>query len=480
MKQRYFLAIDGKSFYASCECADRHLDPLTTNLVVADESKTEKTICLAVSPSLKALGIGGRCRLFEVIQAVRAANEVRRKNAPAQRLTGISYDAATLAANPSLAIGYITAPPRMARYMEIAAKIYATYLKYIAPEDIFPYSIDESFLDITDYLATYGMSAHELAMTMVKDVLYETGITATCGIGSNLYLAKIAMDIVAKKAPADKDGVRIAALDEASYRALLWDHKPLTDFWRIGRGTAAKLERNHIHTMGDLARRSTWDEEWFYRTFGVDAEILIDHAWGVEPVQMHHVRDFKPSTTSISEGQVLPAPYTHEMARIILREMAETVVFQLCEKNLLTTSLTLDIGYDRENCDKGLYTGETKLDPYGRQLPKPAHGSTRLEYPTNLSSNIAEALLRLYGKIANPALTIRRINITAGHLTQNTGLIQGSLFTDIQAQEQEQNLQLAMLNIKKRFGKNAILKGTSYQPGATGRERNQSIGGHHE
>ncbi len=480
MERRYFLAIDGKSFYASCECADRHLDPLTTNLVVADSTRTEKTICLAVSPSLKALGVGGRCRLFEVIQAVERANEARRQAAPGHKFTGSSYDATALAANPSLAIDYIIAPPRMARYMEIASKIYSIYLRYVAPEDIFPYSIDESFLDITGYLSLYHMSARDLAMTMVKNVLYETGITATCGIGSNLYLAKVAMDIVAKKATPDRDGVRMAELDEYTYRSLLWDHRPLTDFWRIGRGTASRLARQHIYTMGDLARYSLFDEVWFYRTFGVDAEILIDHAWGIEPVQMHHVQDYKPESTSISEGQVLPAPYTNEGARIIIREMAENVVFQLCEKQMATDSLTLDIGYDRENCDRGIYTGDTKTDHYGRMVPKPAHGSIRLSQPSNLSSVLTAELLALFDRIADPSLTIRRITITAAHLSTDMGELQTDLFSDTEKQQREQSLQSAMLNLKKRYGKNAVLKATSMQEGATGRLRNQSIGGHHE
>ncbi len=478
MGQRYFLAIDGKSFYASCECADRHLDPLTTNLVVADATKTDKTICLAVSPSLKALGLGGRCRLYEVVQRVKEANAARLKHT--KRFFGSSYDATALAEDPSLEISYIVAPPRMARYMEISANIYATYLKYISPEDIHVYSIDEVFLDVTGYLKTYRMSARELAVTMIRSVLYETGITATCGIGSNLYLAKVAMDIVAKKAPADQDGVRIAELDEMSYRRLLWAHRPLTDFWRVGRATAQKLERKYIYTMGDLARFSLYGEEWLYKTFGVDAEILIDHAWGIEPVQMRHIKAYTPAHRSISEGQVLTRPYPCDKARVIVREMAESIALQLCRKNSVTDSLTLTIGYDRENCERGGYTGPTVVDGYGRTVPKSARGSTRLAQPGNLSSQITAALLRLFEEIVNPGLTIRRITISAGRLTRDTGELQTDLFTDTARLEKERRLQHTMLALKARYGGNAILRGTSYTNGATGRVRNRSIGGHHE
>ncbi len=478
--QRHYLAIDGKSFYASAECADRGLDPLTTNLVVADESKTDKTICLAVSPPLKALGISGRSRLFEVRQRVELANEERLRKAPGHTFCGISSDACELKKNPALEIGFIIAPPRMARYIEVAAEIYRIYLNYIAPEDIFPYSIDESFMDITAYLDTYRKTPKELAMNMIKQVLDETGITATCGIGTNMYLAKIAMDIVAKKAAPDENGVRIAALDETSYRRLLWDHKPLTDFWRIGKGTAAKLEHNGIYTMGDLARMSLYNEEWFYKTFGIDAEILIDHAWGIEPTLMSHVQNYKPSESSICEGQVLSMPYTYDKAKIIIREMAENVMLQLCDRKCITDSLTLDIGYDIENCAKSSYTGETKTDHYGRLVPKPAHGSTTLLQPTNLGSQLICACEELFEKIADPSLTIRRITITAGRIEPEGDFSQLDLFTDISKTEKEKNLQDAMLQIKKRFGKNAILRGTSYTDGATGRQRNQSIGGHHE
>ncbi|MCD8069162.1 MAG: DNA methylase, partial [Lachnospiraceae bacterium] len=371
-KGRTYLAIDLKSYFASCEAADRHLDPLTTNLVVADETRTEKTICLAVSPSLKAHGIPGRPRLFEVIQAVEKINAARLATLrhvthnPKAEFTSSSFDAGTLQKDPFARLSYITAPPRMKRYVETSAQIYSIYLKYVAPEDIFAYSIDEVFIDATAYLKTYHMTAHELAMTMIREVLYTTGITATGGIGTNLYLAKIAMDIVAKHVPADKDGVRIAELDEYSYRARLWCHKPLTDFWRVGGATARKLEKNYMYTMGDVARNSLINPEWFYKTFGVDAEILMEHAWGIEPVTMEHIKNYKADNHSLSEGQVLSEPYSYEKARIIVREMADSLVLQLVEKELVTDQLTLDISYDRENCDKGKYKGDVKSDHYGR------------------------------------------------------------------------------------------------------------------
>ncbi len=478
--EHYFLAIDGKSFFASCECVDRQLDPLTTNLVVADASRTDKTICLAVSPSLKALGIPGRARLFEVVQKVNEANARRRLRAPKGAFYASSHDANALAFDPGLEISYLVAPPRMARYMEMSARIYRIYLEYVAPEDIFPYSIDESFLDISSYLRTYQTNPHDLAMTIVRRVLSETGITATCGIGTNLYLAKVAMDIVAKKATPDADGVRIAQLDELSYRRLLWSHRPLTDFWRIGRATARKLEQRYIYTMGDLARYSLHSEDQLYALFGIDAEILIDHAWGVEPVQMHHVQAYEPESTSLSEGQVLSRPYDFETAKIIVREMAENVSLQLFDRRRVTDSLTLDIGYDRENCDKGIYHGAVKTDRYGRCVPPPAHGSVRFDPPTNLSSRIIDACLSLFADIANPRLTLRRVTILANHLQPEDSTYQLNLFTDTAKQEQEKKLQEAMLSVKKRFGKNALIKGTSLLDGATGRDRNQSIGGHHE
>ncbi len=486
-KRRYYAAIDLKAFYASVECIDRHLDPLTTNLVVADGSRTDKTICLAVSPSLKSFGIPGRPRLFEVIQRVKEVNAERLAKA---RRVGLamrgqngspfiasSYDLTALNNDPSLEVTYITAPPRMARYVELSAKIYATYLKYIAPEDIHPYSIDEVFIDLTNYLATYRMTAHELTMTMIRDVLYETGVTATAGIGSNLYLAKIAMDIVAKKMKPDKDGVRIAELDEISYRELLWDHRPLTDFWRIGHGTARKLERHMIYTMGELARTSTYDQEWFYKTFGIDAEILIDHAWGIEPTTMEDIKSYRPSTTSLCEGQVLTRPYSHEEARLIVQEMADSLVLQLAGKGFITDSLTLDVCYDRENVT-GSYQGEVHIDHYGRAVPKPVHGSTRLIPPTNLGSKIISAATAIYDRITDPQLLVRRITIGAGNLTEDGVSVQLDMFTDTESAEKEKNLQTTLLDLKSRFGKNAVLRGTSYMDGATMRERNGQIGGH--
>ncbi len=484
-----YLAIDLKSFYAAAECADRNLDPLTTNLVVADATRTDKTICLAVSPSLKACGISGRARLFEVVQKVKEINEERlneagrsgslmKKEDGTYDFTGESFNSEALQKDPSLKLSYITAPPRMSRYVDLSAKIYSIYLNYVAPEDIFAYSIDEAFLDVTSYLNTYGMSARELAMTIVHDVLYTTGITATAGIGTNLYLAKIAMDLVAKHIPADADGVRVAELDEKSYRSLLWDHTPLTDFWRIGPGTARKLEKNYLFTMGDIARLSLSDEEWFYKTFGVDAEILIDHAWGVETVTMQDVKNYQPEKNSICEGQVLKKPYPHEEARIIMREMADSLTLQLSEKGMVTDSLTLHISYDRENVDKGGYTGEVHADHYGRSVPKPAHGSRKLDFPTNIGSRITDAVLSLFDEITDPALSIRRISLTANRVVKDEGYAQMDLFSDPEKDEKEKKLQQAVLSIKKKYGKNAVLRGTDLQEGATAKERNSQIGGH--
>ncbi|MCC8102289.1 MAG: DNA methylase [Clostridiales bacterium] len=481
---RTYLAIDLKSYFASCEAADRQMNPLTTNLVVADASRTEKTICLAVSPSLKAYGISGRARLFEVVQKVKEINAARLarlrhiSHNPEAEFTMASWDAEALEKDPWLELSYIIAPPRMKLYVETSALIYRIYLKYVAPEDIFSYSIDEVFIDATAYLSTYQMTAHELAMTMIREVLYATGITATAGIGTNLYLAKIAMDIVAKHVPADKDGVRIAALDEYSYRAQLWDHRPLTDFWRVGSATARKLEKHYLYTMGDVARESLNDPEWFYKTFGIDAEILMEHAWGIEPVTMEQIRNYKTDNNSISEGQVLSEPYPYARARIIVREMADSLVLQLVEKHLVTDLLTLDISYDRENVDKGTYYGDIKTDHYGRLVPRPAHGSHRLSAPTNLGSVILASAVEIFDKIADRSLTVRKINIAAGHVIPDEGVFQLDLFTDVEKQEKEKNLQAAVASIKRRYGKNAILKGTNFEEGATMRERNGQIGGH--
>ncbi len=480
-KQHSYLAIDLKSFYASAECADRNLDPLHTNLVVADASRTEKTICLAVSPSLKSFGIPGRARLFEVVERVREVNVARREAAARQGIpafSGDSFDVRALERDPSLKLSYITAPPRMARYVDISGQIYGIYLKYVAPEDIFAYSIDEVFIDATSYLESYQMSAKELAMTMIREVLYTTGITATCGIGTNLYLAKIAMDIVAKHIPADADGVRIAELDEYSYRTVLWDHRPLTDFWRIGPGTARRLEKNYLFTMGDIARFSTYNQEWFYKTFGVDAEILIDHAWGVEPTTMELVQNYTPEENSLCEGQVLSSPYPFDKARTVTQEMADSLVLQLADKDLATDSITLHIGYDRQNVDNGSYRGEIHTDHYGRAVPKSAHGSTKLDSPTAVGSKITKAVMDLYDRITDPSLLIRRITLTANRVVKDRGMTQLSLFEDHEQEEKEQRLQKAMLSIKKRYGKNAVLRGTDFKEGATMRERNGQIGGH--
>lgn len=488
MAQRTYLAIDLKSYYASAECVARHLDPLTTNLVVADASRTEKTICLAVSPSLKSYGIPGRARLFEVVQRVKEINNGRLRDAIRNKtavykdgvpsLAAASYDATALAADPSLEVSYLVAPPRMAYYEKISRQIYGIYLKYIAPEDIVVYSIDEVFIDATAYLTHYKMSAHDLAMTMIREVLYTTGITATAGIGTNLYLAKLAMDITAKHAAPDKDGVRIAELDEKSFRYLLWDHKPLTDFWQTGPGTVRRLEKHGIHTMGELARASIHFPEILYKEFGIDAEILIDHAWGLEPCGMKEINAYRPETNSLSEGQVLSCPYPYDRARIIVQEMTDSLVFQLTDKGLVTDSLTLDIGYDRENCDKGIYHGPVHIDHYGRTVPKGAHGSTRLNNPTNLSSQLKAATTELFDRIANRNLTVRRITIAANRVVKDQGILQVDLFTDTSKLEREKSLQVTMLGIKKKFGKSAVLKGTNYLEGATMRERNGQIGGH--
>lgn len=483
-----YLAIDLKSYYASAECVARQLDPLTTNLVVADESRTEKTICLAVSPSLKAYGIPGRARLFEVIQKIQEVNSRRLQAAIRNRtaltknglpsLSSPSFDAEAIARDPLLEVSYLVAPPRMAYYMELSTRIYSIYLKYIAPEDIHVYSIDEVFMDITSYLTHYRMSAHDLAKTIIREVLYTTGITATAGIGTNLYLSKLAMDIVAKHTLPDSDGVRIAELDESSFRYLLWDHQPLTDFWQIGSGIARRLGKHGIHTMGELARASLTDEEILFKEFGIDAEILIDHAWGIEPCTMQDIKSYRPSDSSICEGQVLSSPYEYRKALLIVREMAENLSLRLLEKNMVTESLTLHIGYDRQNCDAGTYHGPVHTDHYGRQVPKSAHGTIRLDTLSNLEASLTRAATRLYEQIVNPLLLIRRITITANKVIPDTGIVQLDLFTDLQKLEKEKKLQEAMLNIKKRFGKNSVLKGTSFLEGATMRERNGQIGGH--
>lgn len=504
-KCKTYIAIDLKSFYASVECRKRNRDPLTTNLVVADPSRTEKTICLAVSPSLKKYGLSGRARLFEVIQKVKTANEIRKLKAPNKVFCGSSDDSIALQKNPSLKIDYITAPPRMARYMEYSTKIYNIYLKYIAPEDIHIYSIDEVFIDITHYLSTYNMTARELAMTMIQDILSTTGITATAGIGTNLYLCKIAMDIVAKHIEPDKNGVRIAELDEMSYRRLLWNHRPITDFWRVGRGYSKKLEKIGLYTMGDIARCSIgkptdyYNEELLYKLFGINAELLIDHAWGYEPCTMEDVKAYKPETNSISSGQVLHCPYEFDKARLVVKEMTDLMVLDLVDKGLVTNQIVLTIGYDIENItDKNRsqsYKGTVTTNYYGKKVPKPAHGTTNLPKQTSSTTLITNAVMELYDKIVNKKLLIRKINIVANKLVDEHSVKNANkyeqldLFTDYEIlkkqrekenaeSEREKRMQNTILDIKKKFGKNAILKGMNLQEGATAKDRNNQIGGH--
>ena len=593
--RRTYIAIDLKSFYASVECMERGLDPLTTNLVVADASRTEKTICLAVSPSLKAYGISGRARLFEVVERVKEVNAERRRKAgclseksfnanelaadpsrevdyliapprmakyiqistqiynvylkyiapedihvysilavsPSLKAYGISgrarlfevvervkevnaerrrkaggnlfeksCDAHELAVDPSRAVGYLVAPPQMAKYIQISTQIYNVYLKYIAPEDIHVYSIDEVMMDVTSYLETYHMTARELAKTMILDVLGTTGITATAGIGTNLYLCKVAMDIMAKHVAPDENGVRIAELDEMSYRRQLWAHRPLTDFWRVGRGYAKKLEAIGIYTMGDIARCSIgkpneyYNEELLYRMFGINAELLIDHAWGWEPCRMQDIKAYRPETNSICSGQVLQCPYSFEKARLVVREMAEAVALDLLEKKLVTDQLTLTVGYDIENTAGGSYHGEIVTDRYGRKIPKHTHGTANLPRKTSSARSITDAVLGVYDAKVNPKLSIRRLTITANRLVgedtaqqEPEAPVQFNLFDNVEVQEQrlqeeeaklkrERKIQEAMLDIKKKFGKNAILNGGSYLEGATAKERNKQIGGH--
>ena len=500
MKQRTYIAIDLKSFYASVECVERGLNPLTTNLVVADKSRTEKTICLAVSPTLKAYGIGGRARLFEVVQRVGEVNRERRKAIGCQSFAGKSHFDPELKSNPSLELDYIVAPPRMAYYIEYSTRIYEVYLRYIAPEDIYPYSIDEVFIDATDYLKNYKLTAHELALKMVKDVLKETGITATAGIGTNMYLCKIAMDIVAKHIPADKDGVRIAELDEMSYRRQLWDHKPLTSFWRVGRGIAARLEAHGMDTMGKVARCSIENEELLYSLFGVNAELLIDHAWGWEPVGMKEVKAYRPETNSISSGQVLSVGYDYKKARVVALEMADDVSLKMVKHHLVADQIVLTINYDAENLTnpklRAKYTGPVTKDYYGRDVPKHAHGTANLDGFTSSTKAIKAAVRDIYTRVVNPNLLVRRINLTINHVVSEEvaasltkPVEQLDLFTDYDEKAQhdkekaldlakERKVQEALLDIKAKFGKNAILKGLNFEEGATAKERNQQIGGH--
>ena len=498
MQEKTYLSIDLKSFYASVECMERGLDPMTTHLVVADQSRTEKTICLAVSPALKAYGISGRARLFEVVQKVKEVNAQRRRKAPGGVFTGTSHQAPQLLARPDLALDYLVAPPQMAHYISFSTRIYNVYLKYIAPEDMHVYSIDEVFLDVTPYLDTYGMTAEELARTILLDVLHTTGITATAGIGSNLYLAKVAMDIEAKHIQPDENGVRIARLDEMSYRRNLWAHRPLTDFWRVGRGYAKKLEQQGLYTMGDIARCSLgrredyYNEELLYKLFGVNAELLIDHAWGWEPCTISDIKSYRPTTNSVGSGQVLKTPYPAEKARLVVQEMADLLVLDLVDHRLMTDQLTLTVGYDRENLTdpqrRLAYRGAVSTDAYGRAIPKHAHGTTHLAEYTSSTTEIVEAMTKLFDRIVNPQLLIRRLNVTANRVLREDclptqELHQMSLFSDDGHQRQaqlkrERQKQQAILSIKKKYGKNALLKGMNFRDGATTRERNGQIGGH--
>ena len=493
MDSRLYIAIDLKSFYASVECVERGLDPLTTHLVVADPERTEKTICLAVSPSLKAYGIPGRARLFEVVQAVRAVNTERLRHAPDGRFTGRATDAGLLADNPSLAIDYLVAPPQMARYMQVSTQIYQLYLRYFAPEDIHVYSIDEVMIDITGYLQTYRLSARDLAARLIRAVLAETGITAAAGIGTNLYLCKVAMDISAKHA-SSSDGLPIAELDEIRYRRTLWTHRPLTDFWRVGHGYARKLAEVGLYTMGDIARCSLggpedyYNEELLYRLFGVNAELLIDHAWGVEPCTMADIKAYRPEAASVGSGQVLSAPYPAAQARLVLREMADQLALDLLAARQVTRQLVLTVGYDIENLHsaerRAAYSGPTVQDPYGRRIPKPAHGTQNLSAFTSSASELIQAASELFDRLVDPSLLVRRLYLTANHVEAEdraTAVSQLDLFTDAETEKarlRERRLQETALSLKKKFGKNAILKGMNLEEGATARTRNNQIGGH--
>ena len=500
MRQHTYIAIDLKSFYASVECRDRGLDPLDTNLVVADESRTDKTICLAVTPTLKSFGISGRARLFEVKQRVQEVNADRKRNLRGREFAGSSHFYSELSKDPSLELDFIIAPPRMAYYMEYSTRIYEIYMKYVAPEDIIVYSIDEVFMDVTDYLQTYRMSPRDLAMKMILEVLETTGITATAGIGANLYLCKVAMDVMAKHIPSDKNGVRIAFLDEMTYRRELWSHRPITDFWRVGRGYAKKLETYGIYTMGDVARCSEQNEELLYRLFGKNAELLIDHAWGWEPCTVKAVKAYRPESSSLGSGQVLQCPYDAEKAKLVVREMADALSLDLVEKRLVTDQIVITVGYDIENLTdperRKKYRGEVVTDRYGRQIPKHAHGTENLESFTSSTQKVVEAASVLYDRIVDKNLLIRRMNITANNIVEekaaqqkNNSYQQLDLFTDYAAEEEqekqealrldrERKLQEATITIKKKFGKNAILKGMSLQEGATAKNRNEQIGGH--
>ena len=499
MKERTCICCDLKSFYASVECIERGLNPLDTNLVVADLSRTEKTICLAVTPSLKSYGISGRARLFEVIQRVKEVNNQRQRNTPGRQFTGASSHDPEVRRNPSLALDYIVAPPRMAHYIDWSTRVYSVYLKHVAPEDIYPYSIDEVFIDATEYLAASGLSARDFAMQLILDVLRTTGITATAGVGPNLYLSKIALDIGAKHIAPDKNGVRISELDETRYRRLLWEHRPLTDFWRVGPGYARRLEARGLYTMGDVARQSLLNEDVLYDLFGVNAELLIDHAWGWEPCTIADIKAYKPESSSFGSGQVLSCPYSFEQTLLVVKEMADALALQLVDKHMVTDLIVLDVGFDISNVSsadaRGAYGGEVKNDRYGRRTPKPAHGSARLPRKTSSSRLIIDAAAKLFASIADPRLTIRRLSIAAVDVVDEAAARpaeeaeQLDMFTDYEARDRkraeedrvlarETKRQRAILEIKKKFGKNAILKGMDLMDGATARERNGQLGGH--
>ena len=492
-RQNIYIAIDLKSFYASVECVERGLDPLTTNLVVADNSRTDKTVCLAVTPSLKSYGIGGRARLFEVIQKVKEVNSERKFKAPNHIFTDTSYNNEEIKKNPSLQLDYIVAVPRMSFYMQYSSKIYSIYLKYFASEDIYVYSIDEIFCDITNYLHSYKMTPRELVTKVIQDVYKTTGITATAGIGTNLFLTKVAMDIVAKHTEPDKNGVRIAGLNEMYYRKHLWNHKPITDFWRVGRGYAKSLEKHGIYTMGDIARCSIENEELLYKLFGVNAELLIDHAWGYEPVTIEQIKNYKPKSNSLSSGQVLHCPYNYEDTKTVVKDMAEGLAFDLVRKNLITKQIVLTIEYDVENLKNPSivekYNGDITLDRYGRAVPKHAHGTANLENPTASIQQIIKGAVQLYERIINKELLVRKINITASNVINKNEIDdeyeQVNLFIDYEAREkqkqkelQELEMESAMLEIRKRYGANAIFKGRNLEKASTQLERNGQIGGH--
>lgn len=497
--EKAYVAIDLKSFFASVACVDRGLDPLGVHLVVADASRTEKTICLAVSPALKAYGIPGRARLFEVVQRVAQVNRERLRHAPGHRFTGASSNAEELKRHPEWALDYIVAPPQMARYMAVSARIYQIYLQYVAPEDIHVYSIDEVMMDVTRYLSTYGLTARELTVRMIRHVLRETGITATAGIGTNLFLCKVAMDVEAKRCAPDRDGVRMAELNERTFREKLWSHRPLTDFWRVGAGYAKKLEAHRMYTLGDVARRSLTDEEQLYRLFGVNAELLIDHAWGVETCTLADIKRYRPESSSVGAGQVLQCPYPFDRARVILREMTDALALSLLDKKVTTAHLEVTVGYDRENLEdpalRRAYQGAVVTDGYGRALPKQAHGVVRLPYATASARQMVAAVLKWFDEGVNQDMTVRRIYVTACELQLEEETRpeetprQTDLFTSVEEQEaagraeiaaleKEKKAQEALLKIKRRFGKNAVMKGTSYREGATGLQRNGQIGGH--